>query len=267
MKKIIVLVILLFSCILISCSQEDYTNKSEREKRKGYKEAKVYIYEYKFGEIDKESKVLYQHITYDNEGNIETESQFQNYTKEYTKTVYKYNKANMPIERTSYGSDGKRMDFNITRYYPGDTIIAESASRDNNGIMFFENKYDERGNEIFFAAYLDKQHRIHESIYNDKNQLVKTISRHGTLNNKGEMVFDKPKTKNYIDEHGNTIDLGYDESNYDKLEREYNEKSQLIEKKRGSTTVKYKYNKKGLLEEETTYENGEPISTYIYEYK
>jgi hypothetical protein len=275
MKKVIVLVTtILFSLLLVSCSQDD-TNKSERELRKGYKEAKVYAYFYKFGEIDKESKFLHKHITYDKEGNVATESETQDPKKGYTKKVYKYNQANMPIEIVKYDSDGQRTWIESMKYHPGDTIIAEKVEQSGkyDDKSKFEYKYDERGNEIYLLWHTiernyTERHRIIEKTYNDKNQLVQKIYRRDKTNLRGEMVYGKPDTTIYIDEHGNII------VDDEKSEKKYNDKGQLIEttnkymEDKILNILKYKYNSRGLLEEETAYdEYGEPYLTLVYEYK
>ena len=230
---------------------------------------------YKFGEIDKDSKVLYQHITYDEEGNITTilerVKHDDEYTKdEYKKEVYKYNQANMPIEIISYGADGQRTWIETIKYHPGDTIIAEKVGHvDKNK---FEYKYDERGNEIYLLWHTierdyTERHRIIEKTYNDKNQLVQKIYRRDKTNLRGEIVYGKPDTTIYIDEHGNII------VDDEKSEKKYNEKGQLIEttekyEDKILYILKYKYNSRGLLEEETAYdEYGEPYLTLVYEYK
>ena len=269
MKKLIILFILL-TYLLVSCSsQENYTNKSERERRKGYTELRIYKYEYKHGEIDKESKFLHKHITYDKEGNVATESETQDPKKGYTKKVYKYNQANMPIEIVKYDSDGQRTWIESMKYQPGDTIIAEKVEQSTKPTVKskFEYKYDERGNEIYYAWYMenkgeDDEQLIKEKTYNDKNKLVQQITRWDKINYRGEIKQGKPDTTRYTDEHGNVIT-----SDDDSVKEKYNEKGQLVERAGKRNTFKYKYNKKGLLEEETGYdEHGEPLGTLIYEY-
>jgi hypothetical protein len=95
---------------------------------------------------------------------------------------------------------------------------------------------------------------------------VQRIYRLDRLNNNGVMIQGKQDRTKYIDEHGNII------VDDEKSEKKYNEKGQLIEttekyEDKILYILKYKYNSRGLLEEETAYdEYGEPYLTNIYEY-
>ena len=258
MKKIVLATILLLSCLSISCSQEDYTNKSERELRKGYKEAKVYAYLYKFGKIDKSNKVLIQHFTYDGNGNISTiltrESE-PTEPDEYTKEVYKYNQVNMPIQIINYDGNGQRTSITSMKYYPGDTIIAEKIYNGKNSISEYkynekgtiiyethnndfsrsEDRYDDKGNQtyrIFVVNNLDNgftSETFTENVYNEKNELVQKTETNVISNYRGEK-----KTTNlttYTDEHGDIIASD---------DKKYNEKGQLVEETTKYSTLKYK---------------------------
>jgi YD repeat-containing protein len=269
MKKFTVLITsLILTLLLVSCSSEDNTNKTERELRKGLTEAKIYVYLYKFGEIDKENKFLDKHYIYDKDGNISTKSQYDKIGK-FTKNIYKYNQAYMVIESVEYNKDGTKGGYESIKYHNGDTIKAERISElyDEDGYVYkYEYKYDDKGNEIYYAKYtkfgdLDWE-TITENMYNEKNQLVQKIEISKSYERGNLKYTYKPESTSYIDENGNII------SKEDKSDKKYNEKGQLIEEKQVGNIHKYKYNKKGLVEEELVCdERGEPLGLMMYEYK
>ena len=128
MKKVVLATILLLSCLSISCSQEDYTNKSDREKRKGYKEANIYLYGYKSGEIDKESKRLLATEKYDEEGNLITD------IGKYDKAVYRYNDKGLLIEKQFFRIDNDEEPLRFVKYkYNDKGLLIEEIEHNKEG--------------------------------------------------------------------------------------------------------------------------------------
>jgi uncharacterized protein YcfL len=132
MKKLIVLVItILLSLMLVSCSsnKDTNTNKSERELRKGYKEAKIYIYDYEFGEIDYKSKELRYNDTYDEQGNIITRKEFWG-DDDYTKIVYKYNDKGLLIENNVFTvnkNEDEKLELTTKYKYNDNGLVIEKT--------------------------------------------------------------------------------------------------------------------------------------------
>ena len=231
MKKVIVLVII-STCLLISCSYN--SSKSYREKRKGYTELKVFMYVYKTGEIDKDSKLLIRQDTYDREGNVVIRTvkpgEDDVYVKKYE---YKYNNANMVVEANSY--DDNYHKHEIINYYKDNITIAEKIIEVKVGHRFLLKaiyKYDDKGKEISSIHYEDDvwtKESNTTNTYNDKNQIVKEEIYTNDLRNK------KVNTTIIIyeyDENGNII-----------LEKD----------RKGHIINSYKYNDKGLLVESPSF--------------
>ena len=132
---------------------------------------KVYEYDYKLGEIDKKSKTLITHCTFDIEGNI-----LIALAGRY-KYVYKYNEANKPVESVWYESD-EQYKYEIMKYNKKN-IITEKIEEYNHGETLSKTiyKYDDKGNEISCMKY-DKDDKLTSESntinkYDNKNQLVK----------------------------------------------------------------------------------------------
>ena len=284
MKKFILATILLLSCVLTSCSQEDYTNKSERERREGYKELKVYVTSFKHDGVEminEENKILFKYCTYDERGNILTESELAGKRGEdkYTKKVYKYNQANMLLEKISYNADGERTWIESMKYH-NDTMLAEKVSRSGEGKSKLEYRYDEKGNQIYSERWIPKfskesmefydLQRIRENIYDYENQLVKNITIRNQINSKGKVINEENDTT--ISKYENTIhSIKSSDSDDDDLgngeNKKYNDKGLLVEEEKKGAIHKYKYNNKGLIIEESIYDERERgMMILIYEY-
>lgn len=282
----IVLVILLFDCVLTSCSQEVPKSKEdiEREKRKGYTEMRVYI---KDIEIDTESKELIEDFKFDKEGNIlintKTHSQY--------KLIYKYNDINRPIEITDYDSDDRKKQHKTIKYNKNSIIFEAINEYYYNDDLFRKTiiKYDDKGNKISELSYQDNKVTSEYNTtnkYNDKNQLVQTI----TYLTKDSDLYIDTITAIIIyeyDKDGNTILKKYKKGglsipyNKEKLvyviatKYKYNDKGSVIEKieydekcePTGTWMYEYKYNEKELIIEKATYQDGEPKYMLVYEYE
>ena len=145
MKMLFLATNLLVSCVFISCSQE--IDKSERERQKGYKELKVYSYDYNFdsGELDTNSKELEEEYTYDKEGNIATKKYFLK-DNSYTKQVYKYNNKGFLIELQVFD-------------------IFDNNIEDEKLTMIIKYKYNDKGLLIEKAYYNKHGEPISKHIY------------------------------------------------------------------------------------------------------
>jgi len=265
MKKFTVLI---FALLLISCSSDDsiIIKKSQSEIRKelGFTEAKVYSYFYEDGNL--ENKILKEIHIFDEDGNSATIIMCDDEGEPYCETVYKYNKAYMPIESIVYNMDGNKLRTEIMKYYPGDTLMIESIlegyydSEDDQPTTKYEYKYNDKGHEIYSASYekeILQKEWITENVYNDKNQLIKTIKTEKIVNSKRE----PPEITDFIDEKGNVLNRS----------KKFNGNGQIIEEDLPGyeiTKIKYKYNEKGLLEEQIMCtDDGQPLIGMIYEYK
>jgi hypothetical protein len=269
MKKITFLITsLILTLFLISCSSNnDIANKSIRELRIGLKEAKIYHCFYSDDKI--ENKVLCEIYTFDKDGNIATSNSYDEEGRGVGyKTVYTYNHAYMIIESTDYDKDGNKVAFESIKYYQGDTVMSEKFSEvyDEDGtINKHEYKYDDKGHETYCASYIKgilEWEWFTENIYNDRNRLIKAIK---TMKNATNNRISTPDVIDFLDENGNLFD-----SNVSGTEKIFNKLGQLIEEKVPHTgeTIKYVYNKRGLIEEQVMYdEKGIPTIGTITEYK
>jgi hypothetical protein len=226
MKNIIIVAILLFSCILTSCTQE--AEKSEREKRKGYAELKVYhCYYDNDGKIDMEDKTLIQHDTYDGEGNVvarviieEIDDEICKYGNEFNK----YNENNMLVESTYFNSDGEKYKYTIIKYNKNNIITEKTIeyyryySNVDKTIYKYTYRYDNNGNEISYTEY-------DSTTWKKDNILKKEVSYSNQYNNKNQLIQKKAIAKRY-----------------------YENKLSNVE----NLTFNYKYNDKGLIIESPT---------------
>ena len=269
-------------CSLSSRSSGD-TNKTDREKRKGYTELKVY-------EIDEENKRLIQHDVYDIEGNVVTRTiEERGPDPCHYKPIYKYvesnkyNENNMLIESSRFNVCGFNNPF-ITIKYNENNVMTEKVIKHFDGGNSYEQiyKYDDKGNVISITSYIN--HKLIElsysNQYNDKNQLIEKKGINKYYYNDGELEETNilTITTTYIyDGKGNKIsetELRIDEEeevfsevrNY-----KYNDKGLLIESPEAIVPeyriilfeylgwnsldnyyFKYKYNEKGLIVEQET---------------
>ena len=272
MKKsfIFILVLLLLPYSLISQILPLF-DKNMKEKLKGYEEIKGYVYFYRFGEINKEKKLLYHSYTCDIKGNILNYLEYDlNSANINRKIVYKYNQANMPIEEIRYNVKGIKNSYESIKYHTGDTVKAERVIEDYGGkntktII----KYDDKGNEIHKESSSSeniKLETITENIYNEQNQLVQKIKNQKAYDKRGDVLRTySPDTINYIyDNNGSLVSIIGDGDNVD----EYYENGFLIEQRLDSYIFKYEYHITGLIKEMITCDkDGEPLMTIVCEYK
>jgi hypothetical protein len=247
------------------------------KKLKGYKEAKVYVYYYKASELDPESKSLVEHEIYDEEGNIIIKEKIWRRDRYRSKVVYKYNYKSFLIEEqdfydgepqyiTKYEYNDKDKKFK-TQYFEysddGEELkhIIKYEYNDK-GLVTGKIEYDPQGKIINKAVYE----------YNDKDNVIEL------QNFEGEKL--EYTTKYEYNDKG----LIAEETEYDtqgeiinKAVFEYNDNGDVIELQnfegeKLEYIIKYKYNDKGVLIEETEYETidneqSEPRSTLVYEYE
>ena len=234
MKRFIVLVII-FTYLSIPCFSQIGRN-TEREKRKGYSELKIYKYSYKNGKIDIESKKLYELVMFDNNGDI-VFSKYFDYDNIDDYILRKYNskgdavssvvyKDNKPTEDTTiiiniYNSKNqlKKVIVIMTIYIQINTYTY-NEDEEPNSIVSTIQSIDE---DSTLLSYL----RVYTYKYNDKGQVLEKILSH--------------------------TPGGPNEEFHDWNARIY--------------IFKYKYSNKGLVIEETNYDKyGKPEYTLIYEY-
>ena len=213
--------------------EEDPFNStmSEREKIKaaGYKELKVYQYDYKAGEIDKGSKRLLKEDLYDKEGNVINRILHSD-EYNYTKIEYKYNKANMLIETNYHYMEGRAQE--TRKYYKDNITIAEKIIEEwasYSGKTIY--KYDDKGNEILWQYYAGDYDEDYDYMLLEESETT------NTYNNKNQLV----KKEIYNDTQSNTTIITY----------EYDKNGNILYEKdgKGNIITSYKYNDKGLLVE------------------
>jgi len=269
MKQItILLTSFIFALLLISCSSDGDSNiagKSQRELSIGLTEGKVYLCAYEDGKLT--DKFLSEIHTYDKDGNVVTTIECDEQGNPVSKIINKYNPAYMIIESILYDMNGNQERTETMKYYPGDTIMAERImerlDEKGNSIKVVE-KYDDKGNSVLMSSYskgILEYEWIIENTYNDKNQLIRTskVIKNATYT-------DGPDVREWIDENGNVLDAG---TGLLPPEKKFNNNGQVIEEKQvgNDDVTKITYNKRGLMEEVTIYNNGKPTYGIFYEYK
>jgi SOS response regulatory protein OraA/RecX len=246
----------------------------EKEKRKGYKELKIYMYMYKLGKINKKNKKIVDHYTYDKEGNILIHKGFVYdvfyeydeanrihkitvYTYDGKKDeyqIYKYNKANMPIHITYYDNKGVNYRYEIMKYNKNKVMI-EKTLQDYKGENSYRSikKYNNRGDAILSTIYrggkLTEESTItNEYIYDDKGQVLQKITK-------------EDKT-----DHIDSYPISF--LHLDTITYVYNDKGLVIEEQKSYNIFKYKYNERGLIIENIWYKkDGTPERMFVSEYK
>ena len=248
-------------------TEAKFLNMSDRERQKGYKELTMYFYFYKDGKIDESTKSLNTHYTYDEEGNISTETTYRK-GNESSKFVYGYNQKHM-LTQTVFYSDLENYQENI-KYYKGDTIIAELIKKWFEGgeiKSIRETKYDDKGNKISnrFYKYNNKNNWQYKSntknIYNKENQLIKTIT----------IGYEKEFEDNEINAKVDTIIKTYDDIYGTQIQTgekpKYNSQGQIYKRNFLDGFDKITYNKRGLRLSITYYKNYKPEYIWIYDYQ
>ena len=131
-------------------------NKSFSNKSYGYKEMKVYIYNYEQAQIDTQSQKLLLHVTFDKKGNVINRKKLvdQNNLK-YSTEIYKYNKANKPTKYIYRYNSIRKYRKGIWKYR-NDTILFESSIETYRGNKYTDiSRYDRRGNELYYILYVN----------------------------------------------------------------------------------------------------------------
>jgi len=191
MKKALILLLLLMSCVTLSCQQKSNKNDLEKENLKGnVLSVRKTLYEVteKFGEpvkgarkcIDLDICELY--TKYNELGNETEFTEYDGYGFNFISKI-KYNEKNQKIEQNRYTpEEGKR-------------------------VMQFKLKYDLKGNCTELSSdygYVEKKE------YDDNNNLIKEFIKHGTgpkekFNEFNYKYNDKNQKISEVNEYGKTV--------------------------------------------------------------
>ena len=245
-------------------------------KLKGCKEAKVYVCYYKDNELDPESKSLVEHDVYDEEGNIIVKEKIWRRDRYRSKVVYKYNEKGTLIEeqdfydgelqyitKYEYNEKDKKIKTQYFEYSDGEELKHTTKYEYNDkGLVTEKIEYDKQSKLINKAVYE----------YNNKGSVIEL------QNFEGEKLEYTTKYE-YNDKGLVTEEIEYDPQDeiINKAVFEYNDNGDVIELQnfegeKLEYIIKYKYNDKGVLIEETEYETidnkqSEPSNTLVYEYE
>ena len=243
MKKIVMVLIILYSTILFSKSEAFMRmNKPYCEPpiKGGFRECTYYSYKYKFGKLQIKTKHKEKYSRYDELGNLIEEIDYNEDGSLLSRNIYKYDLNRNIIENTSYNNE----DFWLNEIYiynDKDSLIEDSYCSEDGKVLRTQ-KLNEKENRIEAFSYNE----------NGKPKIIETT----TLNKNGDLIEDIAYNDN--DTIISKITIQYDEKGNDI--GQFYKLSGIVHV---NTTIHNVYDNNGNITKKTTYDKLHLDSTII----